>query len=438
MACLQLEEKRKLVRNRKKRLVKSDFLKKSSWSFTAVLVRAVGGLTINKLFAVLLGAGGITLLSHFQNLTSLFTLLPSEGVNRGIMKYWSDPELSDAEKKKTFQSGIWVTTFIYLSTFALLFIWQRAYFFDRFIIDISVRDFLIVFIPAVFLMLLSGYLNSVILALRRVRAYALINITGLVVLVAVVYLGIQTDNLSQALLSFSVGYGLMFFFALVYLLRQRRHFPITIGLPDWRSFGRFGKFLAMAISAIVFGRLLDFAVRDYVIEIYGLERTGLWQAVAKMSTSYMLVFTGTVGVIYYPKMASLVHDHTALKKYVLRVMGFVAFITLMSLGIYYLNKEFFLKIFFDNGFERAGYLVRFQAIGDFFAILSYLLAYLLSARLETMKYIAAQLISAAVYVAMIYGFIDNYDLEALTMAYMWRYIAFFFILLLFNRRLLGR
>ena len=418
--------------------MKSDFFKKSSWSFTAVLVRALGGLTINKLFAVLLGTGGITLLSHFQNLTSLFTLLPSEGVNRGIMKYWSDPQMSDKEKKKTFQSGIWMTTFIYLSTFAVLFIWQREYFFDRFIIDISIKPFLMVFVPSVFLMLLSGYLNSVILSLRKVRAYALINISGLLVLVAVVYLGIQTENLSQALLSFSVGYGFMFFFALAYLLSQRKHIPITMGLPDWRSFGRFGKFIAMAISAIVFGKLLDFAVRDYVIELYGLERTGLWQAVAKMSTSYMLVFTGTVGVIYYPKMASLVHDQVALKKYVSRVMGFVAFITLMALGIYYLNKEFFLKIFFDNGFERAGYLVRFQVIGDFFAILSYLLAYLLSARVETMKYIAAQLISAAVYVGLIYGFIDMYDLEVLTIAYMWRYIAFFLILLLFNRRLLSR
>jgi len=179
-------------------------------------------------------------------------------------------------------------------------------------------------------------------------------------------------------------------------------------------------------------------VRDYAIELYGLDRTGLWQSVAKMSTSYMLVFTGTVGVVYYPKMASLIHKPEELKQYVLKVMGFVAFITLMCLSVYYLNKEFILKLFFADGFEKAAYLVRYQVIGDFFAILSYLLAYLLSARVQTIKYIAAQIISAVIYLSLISLLIDRLDLEALTMAYMWRYIGFFLILVVFNRRLLFR
>ena len=46
----------------------------------AVVFRALGGLTINKLFAVFFGTNGITLLSHFQNLTSFgvgyFTINP--------------------------------------------------------------------------------------------------------------------------------------------------------------------------------------------------------------------------------------------------------------------------------------------------------------------------------------------------------------------------
>ena len=152
----------------------------------------------------------------------------------------------------------------------------------------------------------------------------------------------------------------------------------------------------------------------------------------------MLIFTGTVGVVYYPKMASLIHEPQKLKWYVIRVMGFVAFISLLGLGIYYLNKEFFLKLFFDNGFERAAYLVRFQVVGDFFAIISYLLAYLLSARVQTFKYIAAQFVSAAIYVTLISLLIEQFDLEAFTIAYMWRYIGFFVILIIFNRRLLFR
>ena len=385
-----------------------------------------------------LGTSGLTLLSHFQNLTSLFTLLPSEGVNRSIMKYWSDPDTSEDERVAHFKTGFWVTLTIFIITLGILYFWHRGYFFDRFITNYSPGQFLLLFLPSVFLMLMSGYLNSIILALRQVKAYALINITGLLLLVTSVYIGIAYGTVDQALLSFAIGYGLMFFSALTYLIVRRKQIRLGVGKPDAKSMKRIWKFLVMAISAIAFGRLLDFGVRDYAIELYGLDRTGLWQSVAKMSTSYMLIFTGTVGVVYYPKMASLIHEPQKLKWYVIRVMGFVAFISLLGLGIYYLNKEFFLKLFFDNGFERAAYLVRFQVVGDFFAIISYLLAYLLSARVQTFKYIAAQFVSAAIYVTLISLLIEQFDLEAFTIAYMWRYIGFFVILIIFNRRLLFR
>ncbi|MEC7753980.1 hypothetical protein [Roseivirga sp. UBA1976] len=418
--------------------MKSNFLKSSSWSFTAVVFRALGGFTINKLFAVMLGTSGITLLSHFQNLTSLFTLLPSEGVNRSIMKYWSDETLTEEERKRVFKTGFWVTALLFSITLGLLFFWKQDYFFDRFMQEMSPSRFLLIFVPSVFLMLMSGYLNSVILALRKVKTYAIINIVGLVLLVAVVYGGVKFGAIDMALLSFAIGYGLMAFVALGYLLAKRRSIKLGFGSPDKQSFQRIWKFVLMAISAIVFGRLLDFAVRDYVIDLYGLDRTGLWQSVAKMSTSYLLVFTGTVGVVYYPKMASLIHEPGALKSYVLKVMGFVAFVTVLCLGVYYLNKEFFLKLFFSQGFERAAYLVRYQVIGDFFAILSYLLAYVLSARVETVKYIGAQFVSAIIYLGTVGLLIDHFELEALTLGYLWRYLGFFIVLIIFNRRLLFR
>lgn len=400
--------------------------------------RALGGLTINKLFSIYLGPAGLTLLSHFQNLTSLFTLVPSEGVNRGIMKYWSDPKLSEEEKKAIFRTGLWVTTVIYILTFVGLYVWQGNFFFDRFINELTPSQFLMVFIPAIFLMLLSGYLNAVILALRKVRVYAIINIIGLLLLVGVVYLGIRSGNQDQALLSFAVGYGLMFFCALFYLLLRKKTHGLSIGKPQKKAMGRIFRFLAMALSAIIFGRLLDFVIRDYVIDLYGLERTGLWQAVVKMSTSYLLVFTGTVGVVYYPKMASLIHEHAALKAYVVKVMGFVCIVSIMALGVYWLNKELILELFFAKGFERGAYLVKYQVIGDFFSILSYLLAYLLSARVETTKYIFAQLFSATIYVTLVFLLIDRMNLEALTMAYMFRYIGFFLLLVWMNRRSLFR
>ena len=415
--------------------MKSQFFKSSSWSFSAVVFRALGSLTVNKLFAVFLGTNGITLLAHFQNLISLFTLLPSEGVNRGIMKYWSDPELSEAVKKRLFQTGLWMTSGLMVTVLGVIY-WQKAYFFDRFTGTFTIVQFLLAFIPSIFLILVTGLLNAVILSRRDVKGYALINITGVLLLVGVVYMGVSQDSLGLALLSLPLGHVLMFVPTVIYFLRKKNRVSIRLSLPDQKSFRMIWSFILMAVSTILFGQLLDFEVREHIIELFGTDRTGLWQAVAKMSTNYLLVFTGTVGVVYYPRMSSLIHEHYALRSYVLKVMGYVGFITLICLGIYFLNKEFLLKLFFAEGFEQASYLVRYQAIGDFFCILSYLLAYLLSAQVATWKYIIAQLFSAGIYISLISTLLETLNLEALTVAYMARYIGFFLILIYFNRKLL--
>lgn len=417
--------------------MKSQFFKSSSWSFSAVVVRAFGALAVNKIFAAYLGTAGITLLAHFQNLMSLFTQLPAEGVNRCIMKHWSDPKLSDRAKIKVFQSGFWLTNLLLLLLFAFYY-WKKDYFFARFIGDYSERQFLGFFLAGITLLLLSHLFNAVILARRDVKAFALISFWGSAIVLTCSLIGVMYGSMDEAILGYVSGYGFIFLGSLTYFIIKRKTLKIGFGKPDGDSMKKLGSFLLMAISSIIFGKLLDFVVRDYIIDLYGEDRTGLWQSVVKMSSSYILVFTGTIGVVYYPKMASLIHEPGKLRAYVLKVMGFVAFVSIICLGVYYFNRNFFLQLFFDQGFERAGYLVKYQASGDLFALVSYLLAYLLSARVQTWRYIFSQALSAGVYVMLIMILLNQLNLEALTVAYMWRHISFFIILIIFNRRLLFR
>ena len=418
-----------------KPILKSQFLKSSSWSFLSVVFRASAGLVVNKLFAVFLGTNGIALLAHFQNLTSFFTQPASEGVNRSIMKYWSDPKMADVAKQRILQTGFWITNLLLVVIFAVMY-WKKTYFFEHFVNEYTELEFFSIFIPGTLLMLLTGLLNAVILARRDVKAYAGISIAGMLMLVATVYLGVTHGSLDVALLSFVVGYALMFFVSLIYFVKYRNEIKLSIKAPDKDSSKKIWSFIIMAASALVFGKFIDFGVRDYILELYGEDRTGLWQAVTKMSSSYILVFTGTVGVVYYPKMSSLIYEPRKLRAYVLKVMGFVSFVSFICLSIYYLNKEFILQMFFAEGFERAGFLVRYEIVGSFFALISYLLAYLLSAKVATGKYIAAQAFSAILYLATIALFLERFELEALTLAYMVRYIGFFLILLWFNRKTL--
>jgi len=82
-----------------------DFLKKSTWSFSSILIKSLCALATNKLFAMYFGTTGITLFAHFQNLISLITQVPNDGINRGIIKYWSGNQLNQNEKHRLFKAG---------------------------------------------------------------------------------------------------------------------------------------------------------------------------------------------------------------------------------------------------------------------------------------------------------------------------------------------
>lgn len=420
------------------RLKKSEFVRNSSWSFLAVVFRSMGGVVVSKLFSVFFGASGLAILSHFQNLMSFFTSFANEGVNKSVIKYWSDKKLSKQEKSGLFKTALWVTGIMMLVVLLPLAWWFKEYFFGVFLsLGTANGQFIWLFILGVALLTFAWCVNSFILVECSVKDYALINIFGLLLLVTSVFLGVRSGELTTALSFFVIGNGSMFIFSLFYLIYRRRELVKSFrGWPEKVALKRISRFLAMAVSVVLFGQVLDFVVRDYIIGKYGLDKTGEWQAVVKMSSNYLLLCTNVIGAVYYPKVSKLIYDHMALRKYVFKVMALMTLVSLLSLSIYYLNRGPFLRVFFDKELENAIYLVRYQAIGDFFAVNAFLLATILVAKVQMRKFIMGRVVSALVFVSALFFLLGKLGLEALTMGYMFRQIGLFLLLVFFNRSLL--
>lgn len=419
------------------RLKRSEFIRNSAWSFLAVAFRSIGGVVVSKLFSVFFGASGLAILSHFQNLIGFFTAFANEGVNKSVVKYWSDKKLTKGEKSSLFKTALWTTGFIMLVVLLPLVLCFKEFFFGVFLSLGSSSQFVWLFVLGVVLLTFAWCINSLILVECNVKTYAIINVLGLILMVASVYAGVHSGELVTALLFFVIGNGGMLVFSLFYLIYRKRELLRTFkGWPEKVALKRISKFLTMAISVVLFGQVLDFIVRDYIIGTYGLSKTGEWQAVVKMSSNYLLLFTNVIGAVYYPKISRLIYDHTALRNYIFKVMMLMSAMSVLCLSIYYLNKGLFLTVFFDEQLEGAAYLVRYQAIGDFFALNSFLLATVLVAKVQTREFIFGRFISAIIFISTILFLLEGMDLEALTLGYMFRQMGLFLLLLFFNRGLL--
>jgi O-antigen/teichoic acid export membrane protein len=411
----------------------NDFIKKSTWSFSSIFIKSICAIATNKLFAVYFGTTGITLFAHFQNLISLITQVPNDGINRGIIKYWSGNQLNQNEKQKLFKAGFLLNLIILGITLILIYFF-RGYF---------LRDFGFSFSTPVIILIISGiaiyiihlFLLSIILSFQKIKIYATINALGSIIVVLAVFAIAGTKNLNYTLITFVLAQSSACLFSLLYCLYKRYLKPVKERISK-EDFKKLGEFVLMALSVLLFGKVTDFIIRDYAIQSFGMHHTGLWQSVVKISDGYMMLFINTVGIVYYPQISSMILNTEQLRQYLRDVLKIVVVVSVSGLILIYVARVPVLTLLYNNEFIPAGDLMPMQFIGDFFCIISYLLTYIISAQARTRTFIILQAGSAIFYIFLVSMFSSNIGIEGIPVAHAIRYSVFAIILIILNKRII--
>lgn len=410
-----------------------DFLKKSTWSFSSIVLKSLCALATNKLFAVYFGTTGITLFSHFQNLISLITQVPNDGINRGIIKYWSGNELNQTEKQKLFKAGFYLNLVVATITLSLIYVF-RGYFLRDFSFTFS-TPILILLLTGILLFIIHLFLLSIILSFQNIKVYAIINAAGSIIIVLAVYAVAGRWNLNYTLITFVLAQSVAVIFSLFYCLHNTYIKPVKERISK-EEIKKLGEFVLMALSVLLFGKVTDFIIRDYAIQTFGMHHTGLWQSVVKISDGYMMLFINTVGIVYYPQISSMILHTEHLRQYLRDVLKIVIIISAIGLYLIYIARVPVLTILYNSEFVPAGNLMPMQFVGDFFCIISYLLTYIISAQARTRVFIILQAASAIFYVSLVYIFTSYLGIEGIPVAHAIRYSVFVIILIILNKRII--
>lgn len=409
------------------------FGNKSQWTFVSIAAKSITRLAVNKIFAIYLGATGIALLAHFQNLIGIMTQLPNDGVNRGLSHLLMFRN-EKSEIKKLTGSAFIFNIVLFTAAGVILLVFQD-YFFKYFILSLDDRNFYMIFFAAVFVFIVNLFLQAFILSLKNAVIYAVSNILGVVLLLGLVFIGARTRIIDYALLAFCIGQALNVLATISIIARYRSAGAFSFRF-SLKAFKKMSQFLLMVFSALVFSKLVDYGVRQFAIDAFGFRMTGLWQSVVKISDSYMSLFISTVGVVYYPQVSALIFDTDQLRKYINDVLYIVIPVTGVGLILIYIFREPVLHILFSREFVPAQHLIRFQLVGDFFGIISYLLIYIVSAQARTLTFILLQFGSAALYLGLIFLLVDDMGIETFPLAHAFRFVIFFSVLVILNRRIL--
>ena len=169
---------------------------------------------------------------------------------------------------------------------------------------------------------------------------------------------------------------------------------------------------------------------------YGLDHTGLWQAVVKISDTYIELFIATIGSVYYRKVRSLIFDSYQLRKYLKDMLAVVIPVSIVGLALLYFFRDTAIDLVYSPEFKQARHLFKFQLTGDFFSIISYMLTYVIIAQARISLLVLLQGGSAIMYIALVVLLSQWHSIEAIPMAHAIRFGLFLMVLIVLNKRML--
>ena len=393
------------------------FLRNSLSSGMAVGARTAGALLLNKLMAVYGGPGGLTLLAHFQTLLALFTALPAEGVHVGVVKYLAPLWASSGRYQ------VWLGAGIVLNLGSLLLGFGALLAAPKLLLgafDVS-PVWVALFVAGMILLIAQAFLTAVLLAAGQLQAYVRLTValSGLGVGAAAVVL-ISGRGTEQALVAYLLGQGLVALPAF-WMAQWHGLLPRLRGKISRTAVRQLGQFLLMAVSVLLFSYAVNFELRSVLIRRFPIAQVDLWQAVAKLSDNYTMVFSALMSSVYYPRLAALTGRPDILRTYVRTLVLLVAVLAALGLGLVFLLRKWLLILLFDAHFVAARHLLWPQLLGDWAKFLTWMLLFLLMAQARVGRYVAVQAASAAVYAGLLAVLLPRYGLLGATLAHAARF-----------------
>ena len=400
----------------------------------AVGTQALVSLIINKVIAEILGPGGIALIGNLKNFSTTIQSIGRLGLYNGIVKYAADFKEDDEQYKKMWTSCFYIC--LASSMLVSLILWIGASFWSQKIFytpdyEIIIKSLSVVLPIYTFNSLLLGIING----WSRYKKYLLINISMSVISLIITLLLIFRLNLEGAFLAIILNPGISLIVTII-ILRKSLNDIIKIPLKTYFSIDHIinlGNYSAMALFSSVIGSTILIWIRNYIISSEGIDEAGYWEGMRGISNQYM-IFVSTLISLYLLPRLSAIKETKDFKKEIWSFYKMILPVFLVGLLIIFFLRNFIIEVLLSDQFLPIKDLFKWQLAGDFFKVLSYVLACQFIAKKMIWNYLISEFLSFSfLYIVSMY-LIDSYGFIGATIGYTLDYIFYFLVLIILLRK----
>ena len=184
-------------------------------------------------------------------------------------------------------------------------------------------------------------------------------------LLLVIYLGLY-GALLNCIISQSVILGISVFF-----IYREPWFKILFQKIkiDPKIISKLGGFALMTLTNSLFYNLpfSQITVRNYITEHLSLQSAGIWEAMNRISTMYLLFITTSIATFYLPRLSEI-KESSALRHEIIKTCKIVLPLLALSCILIFICRDLVIRLLFTKEFSEMRYLFAAQMAGDFFKI----------------------------------------------------------------------
>lgn len=411
-----------------------NLIKTSSLNAIAVIVRMLSLLGINKILALYVGPVGYVFVGQFYNTVQILTTFAGGAANQGVVRYTSEYQSTGDQKT---QNSLWRTAGSLSLALSLL----SLFFLIIFRSQLSIFFFETTEYSVVFSALGVGIpflvFNNLFLAIlngrKEIKKFVIANIIGSILSLFLTFLLTKKVGLKGALIALGTYQSLAFVSTAYFCLKLPWFkFSSFFGSLDKNILKQLLKYALMALFSTSCLPIAQILIRSYLADSLGNDLTGLWEAMIRLSSAFIMLITSTLAVYYLPRVSEI-KDKTDLHKEIKNFFKIIFPITLLISSITYLMRDFIIGLLFSKNFIQMRELFGWQFLGEAIKVCGWLLGFIAIARGNAKIFITSEILFSFLLVGLNIVLVPIWGLKGTSIAYTLNYIGYF-IFLFFSLR----
>ncbi len=376
----------------------------------------------------------MALMGSFRNFATMIKSIATLGISNSIVKLFVENKEDKQELSIIYST--FFCLFLGISTVLGILVLAFASPISSFLFFTDIYTTPIRFFALLLpLIVINTFWLAIYNGLEKYKRIVIIQIIANVLVFGMTSLLIWQKQIIGGLLSIAVGEILMVVVTYLFVRQEKEAFRF-----EWQKviskkyLNVIKKFSVMALlSAFAVPMTLLF-IRNAIVQTHSIEAAGIWDAVNRLSSFYMMFFSSGLSLYYMPKLASINTESefkTELKSY---FKVFVPLFLLMLIVIY-LAKGIILKVAFTEAFFSINELLIWQLAGDFVKILTLAFGFQIVVKTMMKRYFIGEIIFNLSYFLLAFFLMKNKAVEGVLQAYFYANVICLAVVLLMFRKL---